>query len=195
MGTRNPCDARNLAKRIERLKSSIAQLTNGLYGLDERDQWLKHQNLKTYRTEVMRGFILYLHLANEDLLRALLFDFLVKHNRSLAGKIAKRSVEDLRSADLINWCGRLKLIRPKEYAHILELNRVRNACAHNWVLDLPRTRSTINKGVRRRIRIPRVTYNGKNLFANSVFADEFLAVYSKIYLKLLFRVWKTQGKI
>jgi hypothetical protein len=54
-------------------------------------------------------------MAIEDLLRAHLFDFLVKRNRQLTKKKAIRIVEDLWSADLVDWCGRLKLIKPKQY--------------------------------------------------------------------------------
>jgi len=79
----------------------------------------------------MQNFVFHMHLAIEDLLRALLFDFLVKRNRQLTKKKAIRIVEDLWSADLVDWCGRLKLVKPRQYKQLLELNRVRNKCGHN----------------------------------------------------------------
>ena len=40
-----------------------------------------------------------------------------------------------------------------------------------------------------------IIFEGRNLFDEQVFTGRFLKVYSKIYLKLLFIVWKLQGKL
>lgn len=183
------------SQKAVRLKAAIDGLAAKLYGFDTHDPQLQYENLKTYRGEVCRGFVLHTHLAIEDLLKALLFDFLVKRNRSLSSKTAIRIVDEMKSSDLVHWCGRLKLIRPAQYNDLLELNRVRNACAHNWVLDLPRRKTVGPKAARRRIRIPRVAYNSKNLFTGSIFEDDFCPTYGNLYLNLLLKVWRLQGKI
>jgi hypothetical protein len=86
-------------------------------------------------------------------------------------------------------------VTPLQYRNLLELNRIRNTCAHRWLLDLPRFRQVGPKGKRKRQRVPTVTYQSRNLFAGRTFLDEFCPVYSGIYLKLLFRVWKMQGRL
>ncbi len=144
---------------------------------------------------MMRGFIVYTHLAIEDLLRALLFDFLKSQNRSLRRRDAIRAVDDMRSTELIQWCGRLRLITTKQYRELIELNRVRNICAHNWVLDLPQVKRVMAKSGKRRIRVPRVIFHGKNLLVPGVFSGEFCVIYGGIYIKRLLRVWKMQGKL
>ena len=118
-------------RKSEKLKTQVDALAASLYGLNHKDQHLRYLNLQTYRIEVMQNFVFHMHLAIEDLLRALLFDFLVKRNRQLTKKKAIRIVEDLWSADLVDWCGRLKLVKPRQYKQLLELNRVRNKCGHN----------------------------------------------------------------
>jgi hypothetical protein len=139
--------------------------------------------------------VLSLHLAIEDLLRAILFDFVARQNRRLTKKETIRIVNDLRSADLIHWCGRLNLLSPRHYDALLELNRIRNRCAHHWLLDLPSSKRVGPKGKRKRITVPAVSYQNKSLFAKRTFVDDFSPVYSGLYLKLLFRVWKMQGKL
>jgi hypothetical protein len=72
-----------LARKVEVLKAKIDKLSDPLYNLNARDPELRYEKLKTYRAEVIRGFVVYMHLAIEDLLTALFFDFLVRLNRSL----------------------------------------------------------------------------------------------------------------
>ena len=64
--------------RCDRLTKEIEKLVSALYNTSDDDDRLRCENLKTYRVEVMRSFILYMHLAIEDLLRALFFDFIKK---------------------------------------------------------------------------------------------------------------------
>lgn len=184
-----------LFRKAAKLRVEVNELAAFLYNLRDRDLRLQCDNLKTYRTEMLRGFLISLHLAIEDLLKALLFDFLVKNNRSLPTRGTIRMVDDMRSVEIMHWCRRLKVISTKRFEQLLELNRVRNACAHNWIIDIPKTRHLVHRGRRRRERVPAVTYKNKNLFDPKVFSDDFLSVYSNLYLKLLFRVWRVQGKI
>lgn len=181
--------------KSDRLKAEIDELIAHLYNTNAKDTELRYENLKTYRIEVQRSFILYTHLAIEDLLRALLFDFLARQNRLMSKKQIIKTVDDMRSADLIHWCGRLRLITPRRYEQLLELNRIRNACAHNWLLDIPKYKRKAGGKSHRRIRVPVVKYHGKNLLGRDVFLDDFLPTYGGIYVSLLGTVWKIQGKI
>ncbi len=185
----------SFAKRADRLKSEINDIEEFLFNIRAKDPYLRFRNLETFRIEIFRSFVISLHLAMEDLLRALLFDFVARQNRRLTKKETIRMVDQLRSAELIRWCGHLKLLTPLQYKNLLELNRIRNACAHNWILDLHHVKRIGPKGKKRNIRIPAVEYLGKSLFAGQTFTDEFVPIYGRLYLKLLFRVWKIQGKL
>lgn len=182
-------------RRAIRLRKEIDELEEVLFSVNSKDPQLRCDYLKTFRAEIIRSFVISLHLEIEDLLHAILFDYLAKRNRRLTKKETIRIVEDMRSSDLIHWCGRLNIVTPRQYRSLVELNRVRNACAHHWLLDLPRFRQVGPKGKRKRQRVPTVTYQNKDLFAARIFLDDFYPVYSRIYLKLLFRVWKMQGKL
>jgi hypothetical protein len=189
----NPPD--EFVKKADRLKSVIDKLEDSLYSINERDPRLRYEYLKTYRVEILRGFVVHMHLATEDLLKAILFDFFVRQNKRLTTKETKRIVDEMRSFELIQWCGRLNLITTLQYRQLLELNRVRNGSAHHWILDLPKYKRVMMKNAKRRIRVPVVVYNNKNLFNSRVFADEFCPTYGSLYLKLLWKVWKMQGKL
>lgn len=184
-----------LVSKAERLKAEIENLENELYNVNARDPYLRCENLKSYRLEIMRSFVVSLHLAMEDLLHAILFDFLARQNRRLTKKETIQIVDAMRSAELIHWCGRLNLVTPLQYRNLLELNRTRNACAHHWILDLSDSRWVGPKGRRKRIRVPAVTYKNQNLFTGHIFTQEFCPVYWRLYLKLLRKVWKMQGKL
>jgi len=183
------------ARKAERLRAEIEELQDSLFNINEKDPYLRHLNLKSLRDEVLRSFVISLHLAMEDLLHAILFDFLAKQNRRLTKKETIRIVNDMRSAELIHWCGRLKLISPLQYSNLLELNRIRNTCAHQWILDWVQIKRVGPRGRRKQIKIAVVRYKDQNLFSHNIFAEEFYPVYSRLYLKLLFRVWKLQGKL
>ena len=104
-------------------------------------------------------------------------------------------MDEMKSSDLVHWCGRLKRINKEQYRGLIKLNRIRNACAHNWILHIPKNRSVVVKGKRVRFRVPRVIYNNKNLFIEKNFLDDFCPTYGHLYLALLFKVWRLQGKI
>lgn len=183
------------AARTQRIEKEIEDLEHCLFKVNAKDAGLRYENLRTFRVEIQRSFVLSLHLAIEDLLHALLFDFLAQQNPRLTKKETIKIVRDMRSAELVHWCGRLKLITPTQYRDLLDLNRIRNACAHNWILDVPRFKQVGRPGSRKRIRVPTVSYRDRNLFSRNTFLDEFLPKFSGIYLKLLSKVWKMQGKI
>ena len=181
--------------RCDRLAKEIEKLVSALYNTSDDDDQLRSENLKTYRAEVMRSFILHLHLSIEDLLRALLFDFIKKQNRNLTRKATIKLVREMTGAELVNWCGRLNLITETVHRRLLDLNTIRNKCAHNWVLDIPRFKNVGARGQRKRKWIPVVMYENKNLLNRKVLLHTFCRIYGKIYINLLFRVWRLQGKI
>jgi len=182
-------------RKSERLKAEIGRLAECLYNTNAKDVELRYENLKTYRVEVQRSFVLYVHLAIEELLRELLSAFLRKWNRRLRKKEVKTAVDGLRSSDLVRWCGRLRLVRPQEYKRLVELNGIRNACVHNWLLETPRFTGKRDGPPPRRLRTATVTYAGKNLLDEKILLHEFCPRYGRIYTRLLGTVWRLQGRI
>jgi hypothetical protein len=184
-----------LSPKEKRLLDELQQVRDELYGTADRDPTVRYENLKTYRIEMLRGFVLYTHLAMEDILKDFLIDFLRKRKKGSTVRQLKKSVRDMRSAEILAWCHRLNLITNRQYEQLVELNRIRNACGHHWLLGIPRYRTILDRETKRktRIKMPVVRYNNKNLFAWDTFADEFMPVYGRLYLKLLFKDWKMRG--
>lgn len=183
------------SRRADNLRIEIDKIGHELYSINASDARSRYNSLRTYRTELLRGFVLYTHLAIEDLLKAILSDFIQSQNKILRVNDVWKTVRDMRSAETIHWCARLNLIRRKQYQDLLELNRIRNACAHNWVLDIPRVKKIVVAKTKKQIRVPVVHYKSRDLFDAGIFFDEFLPTYGPIYLKLLWRVWKRRGVI
>ena len=195
LGTRRKAKPDIFERKEKRLQAEIEKLIANLYNTNARDSRLRYENLKTYRIEIIRGFIVYAHLAMEDLLRDFVVDFIKHQTRLFPIRKVKNMVEGMRSAEVIEWCARLNLVAKKQYEFIKELNKVRNSCAHNWLLDIPRYKKVASKKMKKWIKTPVVRFNNKNLFNEKVFRNEFLPLYSKIYLKLLWKDWRVKGII
>jgi len=178
--------------RIEKIKTGIERLSSDLYGLNYSDSLVRLYNYQTFKVEIVRGFILYLQLSIENLLKELLVFRLKGEAKVFTVKKIKHIVEDMRPYEIVEWCGRLNLVSKRQYHQIAELNRIRNACAHNWHLGIPRhTKDKLG----RRMKVPMVRFNGKNLLNEDVFRDDFMPVYSKIYLKLYGKVLRIRKYI
>jgi hypothetical protein len=135
-----------------------------------------------------------MHLAIEDLLKDILGDRLRRESKLFKVKQIRKTLRNMRSLEILEWCGRLGLITPSQYTHLTELNRIRNTCAHNWVLEIPKYRRvTGTAGKKQWKRTPVVHFRNKNLLSEKVFFDDFLPVYSRIYPNFLARVWKRKG--
>ena len=83
--------------------------------------------------------------------------------------------------NMIDLCARLGIIPKKTYKDLRELNSVRNECAHSWLLGTWRVARIAGTRKRRYA----VEFYGKNLLTPKVLEDEFLPLYSKIYLKYI----------
>jgi hypothetical protein len=181
-----------ILRKAKRLSEEIKRVRDALYNTAAKDPELRFENLKTYRVEMFRGFVLYMHLAIEDILKDFLIDFLRRQRMAFKVQELKKLVGNMRSAEIVAWCYRLKLITTSQHGRLGELNRIRNACSHNWLLDVPKYRTILDRSTRtkRRTRTPVVRFNNKNLFTWRTFSDEFLPVYGRLYLRLLFKDWK-----
>ncbi len=190
-------NAKKSSLRERRLTKETTDLVNYLYNTGEKDPELRYHNLKEYRNEVLRGFVIYLHLALEDLLKQLLVEFLKQTTRSPKVRNLRRFVTGLRSTDILEWCLRLELVSKTQYVDLKTLNSIRNSCAHNWSIAIPKYKKI---AVRRPAlskwkRTPTVLFRGKDLLNRRVFVDEFLPVYGPMHGKLPGILWRAQGLI
>jgi len=128
-------------------------------------------------------------------LKYFLVDFIRKQSKSFGVRKITKIVDGFRSADIIEWCLRFNLITKRQYLFIKDLNRIRNSCAHNWILDIPKYKKIIQNRNVKWIKTPIVRYNNKNLFNEKVFSKEFLPNYGSIYIKLLDKNWRIKGYI
>jgi len=153
--------------RIARLRAEIDDLVAWLHNTQSSESRLVYENLKTYKVEIMRDFVLYMQLAIDELLRSILFDFIRRQNRGLTKeKELVRVVKEMRAAEVVHWCGRLRLVKPRQYERLRDLNRIRNKCAHEWVLDIPRFRIVGRGNGRRRLREHVVLFENSNLLTS-----------------------------
>lgn len=182
-------DIRRLRKEIQEIESTIYGPTGDLY--DQRFL------LQLKRNHAIRGVVLELHLAIEDLLNGWLKShFLAVSPRLLHGssrnksKIARTVDELLEGGGALGFEKKLNLlraiglIRKSVYDKLVELNRVRNKCSHNWELD-----AVIRKKAKKRVPKRRLLeYRGRNLFDIAVLKD-FASEYGSMYYRLFMKVY------
>lgn len=162
------------------LREEIEEISSRLHNLGEEDDHLRYENLKSYRDEMLRGFILYTHLSIEDLLRALTFRTL-SDNKAFSDDELIKFIHDTKSSDLIYWSAVLGVIPRKEFDLLIKLNKLRNTASHNWFLS---SSNSIKEK-----RFPKLLFDGKNLLEKNVFFEEFMPTYTKIYLDLFMRYY------
>lgn len=101
LGTRRKAKPDIFERKEKRLQAEIEKLIANLYNTNARDSRLRYENLKTYRIEIIRGFIVYAHLAMEDLLRDFIVDFIKHQTRLFPVRKVKSMVDGMRSAEVI----------------------------------------------------------------------------------------------
>jgi hypothetical protein len=177
----------------KRLRNEIDKLIDRLYNTNEKKNEIRYDNLKTYRIEIIRGFIVYSHLAIEDLLKEMLIEFLKHQSRIFKVAAIKKSIKGMRSSEIIEWSARLNLINVKQYKFIKDLTSVRNKCSHNWIIDIPENKMIIKQKIKEWKKTPVIRFRNKNLLNPKIFSSEFWPELAYIYLQLLRKLWRKQG--
>lgn len=191
MSSRSKAHRQALARRrADREWARIRGLLDSLYGSAADDPETGHLNLKTARVEVVRAFVFYLQGAIEELLRALLFHALASRGRRAAVRQRIALVKSLGAREVLDWCRGFGVIDSPVHQDLVELNRVRNVCAHHWVLDSYRVKRDKRSG--RRTRTPTLQFRGRSLLKDRVLLESFCPTFGPIYLRLLGRVWRLQ---
>jgi hypothetical protein len=165
-----------------RLRNEIRRISNEIYILDDEDADNRIFNLRWYRDEIYRSFVINIHLGIEELLEGMLIDQLKSHRLIGIRATSKYIKENMKSLEIIEWCARLGIISKSIYAQLIELNKVRNAVSHNWTLNQRVYKKIGRKRLRK--RVPIVQFNGKNLLNRKVFVENFVPEYSRLYVRL-----------
>ena len=136
--------------------------------------------------------ILQMSLAIEDLLDSLFWRVLAGHDPNSKKRRSKtkgipRELDQLLKSGRLGFEAKIRLARilrivtKSQQSKLDALRSMRNKCAHNWMLDVIYRRTIQNRPARRLLE-----FEGRNLFELSVL-EEFMRVYSGIYLKLFSR--------
>lgn len=168
-------------------------LINSFYGFTRGEVDDKYLMKDSFRQDVYRLIILQMHMAIESVLKDLIVKALPKR-RAHTIKQNKEYVGKLRTWETINMASRLGIINKDAKDKLLVLNNLRNECAHNWLLGSYTMKK--NKELKRHRRKYSAEFNGKSLLRPSVIINEFVPVYSEMYLDFLGVSWgiRSMGK-
>lgn len=199
MTSNNP---RTIERNIKRIKREISALEEFFYGAHEfSDRFLYADMLEHKRDNFVRGAILQLHTAIEDLLSNLIFDALlgIKPRQMKRRSRARKSRRGHTVADLLDGVGALGfaqktrlsaalgIIDKRMELRLATINTLRNKCSHNWLLN---TRIRRNKRPSQQ-KPPLLAYKGRSLHGLPAF-EEFTQEYGRVYLRLYARYTGTR---
>jgi hypothetical protein len=173
-GRRNPMTAQPYPQSLREAK----ELLDYFYGFDRAEDPDRYSLATNFRDDAMRLIIFNFQLTIADLLRDLIYARL-GNTRVFTAAQTKRYLSDLRDRDAIDLAARLKIVDRQLHFNLVELNRIRNAVAHNWTLDS----YTVQKTGRTRRRRYRLEWEGTRLTPQRM-RDEFIPLYGDIYLML-----------
>jgi hypothetical protein len=183
-------------RKIRRLQKEISQIDAIVYEVpgdtEERCSMLERK-----RDDVIRGVVLQLHTAIEDLLDVWLQSYLLgvpaeKRNKAARSRrVTARAIDDLiTSGNSIGFDRKLKLLlalrllRQPTCKKLRELNRLRNKCSHNWLLNV-----RLRRGLKPHIpKPPLLQFKNRNLQTPAVLRN-FAAEYGRLYAWLFLRVY------
>jgi hypothetical protein len=189
-------DSRSVEKRIRRLTREIARIDEFFYATNQHsDRALYAGMLERKRDDMVRSAVLQLHTAIEDLLTSWITCRVLgiapeerrRRARSKAGQALRRMLSGGGSIGFdmkLNLAVALGLVNGATQEKLTELNRLRNKCSHNWLLNVP-----VRRGRRPKQRKPPLLlYKGRDLYRVEVledFAGEYGPLYARLFSKYL----------
>jgi hypothetical protein len=191
----NPC---TIEAAVNRLTRELVELNRIFYGAHERSsRFLYAGMLERKRDDFVRGAALQMHTAIEDILDDLIRDKLLgvkprAQKRRARAMHTKRGViahdllggsRSLGFAQKVRLALALGLISTRLGKKLNELNKIRNVCSHNWLLNV---RIHRNRGPQQQKPFL-LAYQGRSLHKAEIFED-FIGDFSGVYLRLLRKV-------
>lgn len=184
---------RSIQARVRRLTREISEIDDFFYGGIAGDSNRLFM-LERKRDDVVRSAVLQLHTAVEDLLTSWI-TCRVLGVRPIDGRRARgRAAQALRRVmsgggaigfeTKLGLAVALGLIRRRTESRLVQLNRLRNKCSHNWLL-----KAHVRRGVQPANRKPPLLeYAGRDLHAVDAireFAGEFGLLYAKMFARYM----------
>jgi hypothetical protein len=190
-------NARSVETKIRRLTREIERIDAVFYESEkakERDLYVGM--LERKRDDRVRSVVLQMHTAIEDILNDLMTCRILgippdeRH-----GKTRSKSARALHKLFVgggsigferkLNLAIAMGLIKSKTQEQLLDLNRLRNRCSHNWLLRAPlrRGRKPQEK------KPPLLLYRGRDLH-NVPALEELTREYGILYVKLYGQLYK-----
>jgi hypothetical protein len=171
-------------RAIGRLERDIEPIEDALMPTEDEDDQTRVVLLRRNREQLVRGLILDVHLAIDDLSSCALRNTILEGRSTptvmrtevdglLEGNRALRFYQKLVLARSLGW------LTPKQFRELEGLNTVRNRCGHGWQLS-----QLVRRGVKRKApKKPVLRYLGKNVYQTDVLID-FVRHFWKLYLRL-----------
>lgn len=179
-------------REIDKTLKDVEKIHSLIHPLDDSDPKQNLFRARSRREDAVRVTVLQMSLAIEDLLDGLFWRVLAGHEPGSRKRTSKkrgvaRELDELLESGRLGFEAKIKLARvlrivsKGQYGKLNQLRSLRNKCAHKWILDVVRKR-------RRKPGLPKrlLEYEGHNLFELNVL-EQFMHVYSRIYLKLFSR--------
>ena len=179
-------DKTRIEREIRRMLREAARIQSLIHPVDDKDPQSNLLNARAQREDAVRGLIIHLATAMEDMLdelyRRAFLGYLPggRNPKRPRGKLA-RELDELLETGKFGFDAKLRLARigglitKSQYKKLDRLRALRNKCAHSWSLDV----------VKKRERKPRpskrlLEHNGRNLFEVGAL-ENLLAEYGPIY--------------
>ncbi|HEX4033847.1 MAG TPA: hypothetical protein VHX66_05335 [Solirubrobacteraceae bacterium] len=157
------------------------ELLHAFYGFDDPENEDDHLAMAVdFRRDTTRLVIFNFALAIEDVLKSLLY-YRLNTSRAVTAAATKRYVQDMGTHDAIALAARLKIVNKDLYRSLVDLNRLRNKAAHEWLLDSYRV-VRLGAGSKRK-RTYRLEWLGTRLTPERM-KHEFIPFYGDVYLTL-----------
>jgi len=174
-------------RQIAKLRSDIARIEKSFFSAEHANPNQVYFELRRKREQLLRAIILEIHLSIEDILTPAIGNAILQGSsiRSPMGHVLRDLLEGDRSIGFrhkLMLARSLKLVTPKEFADLADLNTIRNKCSHTWLLD----KVTRRKIKRAKPKKPLLRHKGVNLYQTDAFL-EFVGRFQKHYIKLWLR--------
>ena len=161
-------------------------LLDYFYGFSREDDPDRYVQQDQFRQDAYRLIVIQYHLSIEDLVRSFVFERVTSPPDPGTFSYEKNVefVYNLNSRQLLELAARLHVLTKLGYEELVKLNAVRNKCSHNWALHAFTVKEKIKMNDEQDGAVPHIDFNKKNLLTPGVMKDEFIPLYSGIYLEL-----------
>lgn len=182
-------DKNRTEREIRRTLRDVARIHSLIHPVNDKDPRTKLFNARAQREDAVRGLVIQLATAMEDMLDELYRRVFLgyrpagRNPRRPRGKLAEE-LDELLETGKLGFDAKLRLARigglitKAQYRKLDKLRAFRNKCAHNWNLDVVAKRARKPRPSRRLLE-----HNGRNLFEIGAL-EELLSEYGPIYLSM-----------